>query len=114
MRLPQLYHWSPVSRRAAIELDGLIPGCEPTVGTVSTVTNGRHMICFGTSPSAAWGLSGNTVLPGVWDLWQVNLAATDEVHVLPMFGDLISEVRVANAIPPSRLWWIGQRDEGGV
>jgi hypothetical protein len=46
-----------------------------------------------------------------WDLWQVNLSDTDEVHIRPDFGWDIKEVRVHNAIGPDRVWWVATRSE---
>jgi hypothetical protein len=110
--LPALFHWSPTDRRKQIIRYGLRPGCRPTIGTAKTVTDGRHMICLGTTPSAAWGLSG--AMPWAcdvdgWDLWQLQLVDTDEVHINPMGGCVVEEVRVANRIPKSRIWWVGSR-----
>lgn len=112
MILPPLYHWSPADRRKQIDRYGLRPGCSPTIGTITTVTDSRHMLCFSSSPSAAWGLSGGMRWARdvtAWDLWQINLIETDEVHVMPTFGRIVSEVRVANRIPKSRLWFVARR-----
>lgn len=111
MRIPPLYHWSPADRRKQITRYGLRPGCRPTIGTVSTVTDGRHMLCLSSSPSAAWGLSGAVGCRAVsgWDLWQVHLTDSDEVHILPTWGAWVTEIRVANRIPKSRLWYVAHR-----
>lgn len=120
MIIPPLYHWSPYRRRRDIEHEGLVPGREPTIGTISTVHEGRQVICLSSTPSAAWGLSGqqatrirpagsNLPFEDEWDLWQVNITPDDEVHVLPFFGRVITEVRVANPIPAQRIWWVARR-----
>lgn len=119
MILPPLFHWSPADRRKQIIRYGLRPGCRPTIGTISTVGgsdesgDGRHMLCLSSSPSAAWGLSGDMRWArdiAAWDLWQINLTDTDEVHILPSWGPVVTEVRVANRIPKSRIWWIARRE----
>lgn len=111
--LPALYHWSPRDRRASIRHSGLVPGKRPTIGTIRTVTDGRHMICLAPDPAAAWSLSGAArwarELCVTWDLWQAHLVDTDEVHVLPHYGPRIVEVRVANRIPKRRLVWLAER-----
>lgn len=111
MQLPALYHWSPRDRRTSIRRLGLVPGKRPTIGTVRTVTDGRFMVCLAPDPAMAWSLSGGTrwVSASTWDLWQVHLADSDEVHVLPYFGPRIVEVRVANRIPKRRLVWLAER-----
>lgn len=68
-------------------------------------------VCLGTSPSHAWSLSGGIWADreSEWDLWQVSLDANDEVHPLPFFGNRLEEVRVANRIPKSRVWYVATR-----
>jgi len=74
-------------------------------------------LCFATTPQGAWRYSGGMGFEHFeeyeagWDLWQVTLADRDEVHVLPGWGPSICEVRVPNAIPADRLWWIGRRTD---
>jgi hypothetical protein len=122
MQLPALYHWSPRDRRKQITRRGLAPGCRPTIGTISAVGgaddtgDGRHMICLATDPVTAWALSGAMPwardLAMTWDLWQARLERADEVHVLPNWGPRITEVRVANRIPKSRVTWLAERSAG--
>lgn len=106
--LGALYHWAPADRRAAILLEGLVPGRSPTV-----TINGRcRELCLSPTPAGAWTLSG--ALDWVaeiesWDLWQVELGDRDEVHVLPSWGPHVKEIRVRNTMPPDRVWWVGQR-----
>lgn len=116
MRLPALFHWSPRDRYHEIMTSGLKPFSEPVTSTANlengNVIAGWPYICFGTTPSAAWGLSGDMSWASEieeWDLWQVNLAENDEVHVRPDFGWDIKEVRVHNAIGPDRVWWVATR-----
>jgi hypothetical protein len=67
-------------------------------------------VCFATTPVRAWEYShGAWRSEGTFDLWSVVLDEKDEVHVNPMWGDRIIEVRVHNRIPKSRLVWVGER-----
>jgi hypothetical protein len=97
--------------------NGLKPFCEPVLSTATNPVNGNQIvgwpyICLGTTPSAAWGLSGDMDWVSEveeWDLWQVNLAENDEVHIRPDFGWDVKEVRVHNAIGSDRVWWVATR-----
>lgn len=112
MILPPLYHWSPRERLGSIRRRGLLPGCPPTVGSISTVHDEQLVVCFGTDPQMAWRLSGGMRWARhivTWDLWQTELVSTDAVFVLPEWGNRIKEVRIANRVPKSRLTWIGER-----
>lgn len=116
MLLPVLYHWSPRDRYHDIVTGGLKPFSEPTVSTVNdlngTTVTGWPYICLGTSPSAAWSLSGDmdwTTEIEEWDLWQVRLSDDDEVHFRAEFGASLKEIRVHNAIGPDRVWWVATR-----
>lgn len=113
MYLPPLFHWSPLERRERIRAEGLRPYTDPTLTSAEGAewAMGCGVICFGTTPSAAWGLSGMLV-EGIetWDLWQVNLEDSDEVHIRAEFGPRIKEVRVRNPIAADRLWWVGERN----
>lgn len=103
-----LYHWSPSDRRESILKEGLQILTTPTFSTQK-----YPYVCLGTSPSAAWGLSGGydpTCEILDWDLYQVTLEETDEVHILPLFGYKVQEVRVRNPIPPQRVWYVGSRE----
>lgn len=111
MQLPALYHWSPTIRRADIEERGL------RIYSPSVVHSDPELlypyICFGTTPSNAWGLSADVEWSGEieeWDLWQHWAGENERVHVLPTFGGVIQEVRIASAIMPSDLWFVGTRD----
>lgn len=110
--IPPIYHWSPRSRLGSIRRRGLVPGCAPTIGTISTVHDEVHVLCFSTDPWYAWRLSGDMgwVPEGTtWDLWQTEVASTDAVHIRAEYGPRIMEVRIANRIPKSRLHWIAER-----
>ncbi len=103
-----LYHWSPAERWKDINAHGLQPFSRNTVASGSL-----HYLCSSPDPAEAWMLSGATEWCSEveqWDLWQIRLAPGDEVHVRPFFGDHIQEVKIHNAIPADRLWWIGRRD----
>lgn len=122
--MPVLYHWSPANYRDAIVKRGLKPTC-PTAPRYSAAVipgtaNGRwlngddfsqRMVCLGTSPSHAWALSGEIMSEDgeSWDLWQVVLDDSDEVHPLPFFGYRLDEIRVANRIPKRRVWFVATR-----
>lgn len=116
MLLPALYHWSPRSRREAIQREGLRPYA-PALTTVWQPGTDEHIavawpwVCLGTDPARAWQLSGGmgTSAEDSWDLWQITLADGDEVHVQPEFGTAIKEIRVMSAIPACRVWFIAER-----
>lgn len=119
--LPVFYHWSPTENRPRINRYGLRPTC-PTAVPVDVPMKGgarvvdpeasRQMVCLGTSPSHAWSLSGALWADrgSSWDLWQVTLDVGDEVHPLPFYGHRLDEVRVANRIPKSRVWFVATRE----
>lgn len=131
--LPPLYHWSPAENRQRISRRGLKPTCPtsspvgvPLMGPAPEPRMGRPLrgqarevddeasvlaVCLGTSPSHAWSLSGALWAErgDVWDLWQVVLDEGDAVHPLPFYGHRLDEFRVANRIPKSRIWLVGQR-----
>ena len=117
MKLPPLYHWSPIERRETIRSEGLKPYSPPWVKTDdpddAEWAMGCGVVCLGFTPSAAWGLSGaidRFISEDIeWDLWQVNLGENDEVHVRSEFGDVLQEVRVHNPITADRIWWVGTR-----
>lgn len=118
--LPCFYHWSPVDRRKNIIKRGLRPTC-PTATILSPPLPGGarvidpdatvYAVCLGTTPSHAWSLSGALYAKkgAQFDLWQVSLDEADEVHPLPFYGNRLSEVRVANRIPKSRVWHVATR-----
>jgi hypothetical protein len=110
MNVGLLYHWSPSIRREGILREGLKVYSEPVTHTGDE----RYpYLCFGPTPSAAWGLSGDmewTSEHEQWDLWQVRLVEGDEVHVRAEFGPTIYEVRVRNSIPADRVWYVGTRE----
>lgn len=117
-QLGPLFHWSPEGRRAAIRAEGLQPFSHPTLhceddrGPV-----GFPYVCLGTNPSSAWRLSGDmgwATEVEAWDLWQIDLAESDEVHVMPEFGARIKEIRIRNAIAADRCWWVASRQQQGA
>lgn len=130
MDLGPLYHWSPRDRLKSITRQGLMPGKRNVSGPVwnGTTDNlndanedvgaGEFLqlaVCFSTSPALAWKYShGAWKSAGTFDLWQVELIPSDEVHILPMWGGRIVEVRVRNRIPKSRLVWVGERTQAAT
>ncbi len=106
-----LYHWSPRRVRRQIDKYGLLPSRRPASAMAGDDDGFRQpMICFATTPATAWAYSNEVwKLPGTWDLWEVYLLPTDEVHPMPHFGDRLVEVRVANRIYKRRLHWVGER-----
>lgn len=110
VHLGTLYHWSPKENRESILKRGLEIMSHPTC-------HGQkfNYLCFGTSPSAAWGLSGDFYDIEefeTWDLWQVQLGKDDSVHMVPTWGPFAQEIRTHNSIPPDRVWWVGERAYG--
>lgn len=70
-------------------------------------------LCFGLTPSAAWGLSGNMEWTGEieeWDLWQFNGDRADDLRIRNV-GDVIEEVRSYKSISADRLWYVATRDQ---
>lgn len=124
--LGPLYHWSPVANRAGIRKRGLRPTTLTAIAQRPTPPHVRghyvedlepvelKAVCLGTSPALAWALSGVwDATPGaVFDLWEVNLVDTDEVHVVPEYGQRMDEVRVIGPIPRGRVWHVGERTVG--
>jgi hypothetical protein len=112
--LGPLYHWSPRDRHNGIIRLGLVPG-KKKHWYANNVTGKREAyiqdsVSFSLDPATAWNYShGCWRSVGEFDLWQTYLIATDEVHILPMWGSTVTEVRVKNRIPKRRLIWIGER-----
>jgi hypothetical protein len=122
-----LYHWSPVAARGGIVRRGLLPRTVSAIALRPWRAEEHHpghyhedeepesilAVCLGTTPMTAWCLSGALGAGGeLWDLWEVELDDDDEVHYRPEFGRALDEVRVANPIPRSRVWWAGTRLRG--
>jgi hypothetical protein len=115
--LGPLYHWSPRERLNSIKKLGLVPGRRniqgPTLLNFKDPSMGefrQDSVCFSLDPVTAWRYShGAWGSVGTFDLWLVWIESTDEVHVLPNWGGRISEIRVKNRIPKSRLFWVGER-----
>jgi len=90
--------------RSSIIADGL------TVGSVATTSSAEAAyVCWSTSPSSAWSLSGAIVgEPGAeWDLWQTWRSTAPNVVDLPGPTEA-HEVRTG-PIPASNLWMVGSR-----
>lgn len=111
-----LYHWSPSSRREAIERDGFRPGSESTDGLWRP-----PYTCWADSPSLAWGLSG--AMPRgeqhpTWDLWMLHDDRLDGYEVLyfdtgdedPADEPRMKEARVYYPIPADDVWYVGTRE----
>ncbi len=105
-----LYHWSPKRLRTQILRYGLIVMIEQH--TDEGESYAFPWICFGTTPSSAWGLIGDQdaeVENGGWDLWQTEPGPQDSISIRGDFAPYIREVRIENSIPADRLWWVGER-----
>lgn len=122
MLLPPLYHWSPRDRRLSIQKYGLMPGKKSTCIsglpedeedelTVASRNWRAPYVCLSTSPRMAWSLSGDIFgePQQLWDLWEVRLESSDEVHIRPTFGPRIEEIRIHNRIHKRRVWWTAER-----
>lgn len=114
IELGPLYHWSPRERLNSIRRLGLVPGRRSiTIDADTDPARRRYRqdsVSFSLDPATAWNYShGVWRSVGTFDLWVVRLVPTDEVHVNPMWGGRIVEVRVHNRIPKSRLIWAGER-----
>jgi hypothetical protein len=117
--LGPLYHWSPRERLSSIKRLGLMPRRrnhhDHYAEYINSVTGKSEVyrqdsVSFSTTPATAWMYShGAWKSVGTFDLWEVYLLPSDEVHVSPMWGDRIIEVRVRNRIKKSRLVWVGER-----
>jgi hypothetical protein len=122
--LGPLYHWSPRERLGGIKRLGLIPGRRNITGPLfkgpGVDDDGEPItvpgewrapwVCFSPTPVRAWEYShGRWRSVGTFDLWSVVLEPSDDVHIQPLWGSNIMEVRVHNRIPKSRLVWVGER-----
>lgn len=109
MLLPALFHWAPTERRVSILQNGLVPYSPPVTHSAGAFP----YVCLSPTPSSAWGLSGDmewTSEVAQWDLWQVRLQDSDEVHVLPGWGPVLREIRVQNALSADRVWYVATRE----
>lgn len=109
MMIETVYHWSPRSRREDILREGL----KVYSNSVTHSAGKWPYICFSTDPKTAWSISGDMEWNSdeeLWDLWQVTLTKSDEIHIRSEFGPYIYEVRVRNSIPADRCWWVGERE----
>jgi hypothetical protein len=104
--LPALYHWSPADRYDDVLRHGLVPHSPAAIASAP-----MPHVCLSPTPSRAWSLSGGTgwYEADGWDLWQVRLNEHDEVHVRPIYGDVLEEINVRNVITPDRVWWVARR-----
>lgn len=126
--LPDMYHWSPIAARAGIIRHGLKPRTYTAISShpfprgtkaghllTDVVDETIRTVCLSATASTAWRYSGgiNGQRGSVWDLWEVRLSSDDdEIHVEPMRGYVLDEVRVANRIPKSRVWHVATRTVG--
>lgn len=104
-----LFHWAPTERRPSIRVHGLVPYQRPTVCSGEQVA---PYVCLSPTPSIGWALSGAILdwhETEEWDLWQVQVPETAEVHVRPSFGPKLEEIKVYTAIAASYLWFVGHR-----
>lgn len=120
--LAALFHWSPVEARARIRKRGLVPRTPTSIAQRPTPPGTGHVevdeeavevkaVCLGTTPAAAWSLSGtwSAAYGSTWDLWECNVPDELEVHVVPEMGTELWEVRVLGTIPRGRMWHVGSR-----
>lgn len=122
--LPALFHWSPAANRNRIKRRGLKPTTETAVWVRPFHPGDKvghfhedlpdqplRTVCLGTSPATAWAYSGaiSAERGETWDLYEVTLHDDDETHLRPMYGNKLDEVRVANRIPKSRVWYVASR-----
>lgn len=109
MMIEFLYHFAPRSRRERILREGLCIFSDPAIQKIPF-----GYLCFGVTPSAAFGLSIRTLSEEDrtedWDLFQVRITRDDHLRVEMGDGGVIYEVRVFNTIPPDRIFWCGLRE----
>lgn len=105
------YHWSPSSRRAAIQAGGLRIGCRPVVNGIQD-DHGNPWVSLSPTPWQAWDLSAGALAVGgfpsespLWHLWQADLTGLE----LRRGGDNYPEVRVLQPVPTTQLMWIASR-----
>lgn len=77
------YHWSPSTRREAIEREGLRVGAAPAVNGVEDGHRNSY-ISLSPTPAQAWWLSGGALFTGgfasespTWDLYEVDINGLD-------------------------------------
>jgi hypothetical protein len=103
-----LYHWSPIERRPSILKLGLVPG------KLSKDKIFRpNYICFSSSPSLAWGLSGlRSEIFGEWDLWMTysNIPTKYITRSVCNKPRCCLEYRIFERIPKSKIWYVGSRE----
>lgn len=110
-----LFHWSPISRRASILKQGLVPH--------SLSGNGEWrapFVCLAETPSMAYALS-IAVHPEIraWDLWQCWDNAVDGYEVIELAGEpgddgeVPKEYRFYERVWKRDLWWVGTREGDG-
>lgn len=111
-----VYHWSPSTRRPAIEREGLRIGVAPCVnGVEDDHRNPWISVC--PTPSQAWWLSGEALHGGgfvceapVWDLYEVDVKGlkTDRRG----FRDDYPEFYVLEDVAADRVRWVARRTFG--
>lgn len=109
------YHWSPASRRTAIERDGLRVGAEPSVNAAEGDSHRNLWISVSPTPAQAWWLSAEALHIGGfgsespdWDLYEVDLKG---LPVDRRSGDY-PEFYVHEHISPDRVMWVARRGFG--
>lgn len=116
MRFDPLFHWAPTERRRSILQAGLIPYARPVTHSAGEDDNRLSFpyICLGPNPSMAWSYSAAS-REGLedeyegWDLWQVRLAESVDVYVLPFWGSHVQEIRARSAIGADCVWYVATR-----
>lgn len=105
-----LYHWAPRSIRKKILREGLQPRKPSRCGEWKP-----PYLCFATSPSFAWALSGHTRGDEEWDLWMCWSSDFTKVTVRSDHrGKHPAEYRTKEGIRKSKLWYVGSRTIKGT
>lgn len=101
-----LFHWSPMDRRKQILRYGLRPYCRST----TNVQWKAPYVSFATSPSLAWGLSGD-LRPDIdsWDLWQTWADRVSSYEELSFNETTEAEVRIYERIFKRDIWYVATR-----
>jgi len=101
-----IYHWAPVSRRASIQKNGLVPGKKSRDGSFRP-----DYICYSDSPSMAWAYSAAfSDVEEEWDLWMTRGHNCSDLHIRDdMVGGRPAEWRSRQRVPKRKLWWVGSR-----
>lgn len=104
-----LYHWSPASRRAAIQRQGLVIGSDTVIHSAGWTPT---YMCFSDSPSFAWAYSGAlSQVAEEWDLWMTwsNWIPGGVFRRGDHSARMPAEYRAKSNVPRSKLWLVATR-----